>query len=533
MSAANSIRVSAAAEGPPSRWWVWLRVLVLAALLASVAWAVAGTLHWPIVGDAPLLHYVCFLMDHGRLPYRDVFDMDMPGTYALEWAAIHLLGPGALAWRFADFALVAVIGGAMVAIAAPVDWLAGAFAGAMFALIHFRDGPTHTGQRDLMMTAMLLPACALLFWAVRRSHVTRSKGGASALPLACGVLLGMATIIKPDGVLFALALAVMLAVLLRGLQRPWAGPVLLVAAGYTLPLLVTAGWLWQHGALAAFVATCRGIVPYHASLGRPSLASLAVGSFPSVLMAITLPAIPVYVALRPWKSWEGAVLAICTGLGAVHYILQGKGFPYHRYPVEAFLLLLCALVLFPALRRGDWVRWPALLGVLLGACFLAPVSAQIACHYDWRNQEFNQMLAADLTQLGGQRLQNKVQCIDNTAGCPNTLYNLQMVQATGYLYSCYMLQPQPARFQDAYRAGFWKALQANPPQVIVVSDQDCFTMHRSFDILVRWPQLDGLLQSQYTLVAQRTPPHRVGWWRKPAVPFSYRIYVRKAGAGPV
>jgi len=76
-------------------------------------------------------------------------------------------------------------------------------------------------------------------------------------------------------------------------------------------------------------------------------------------------------------------------------------------------------------------------------------------------------------------------------------------------------------------------MQANPPEVIVVSDQDCFTMHRSFDILTRWPQFDGLLQSQYTLVAQRTPPHSVGWWRKPAAAFSYRIYVRKAGAGPV
>jgi len=533
MSAADSIRLSGTLGGTQSRLGTWLRVLVLAALLGSVAWAVAGTLHWPIVGDAPLLHYVCFLMDHGKLPYRDVFDMDMPGTYSLEWAAIHLLGPGALAWRFTDFVLVAVIGGAMVAISLPVDWLAGAFAGAMFALIHFRDGPTHTGQRDLMMTAMLLPACALLFWAARRTDVSKSRRGAPAALVGCGTLLGMATIIKPDGVLFALAIAAMLAVLLRGLRRPSGGFLLLVAAGYALPLLLAAAWLWRHGALAAFVATCRGIVPYHASLGRPSLASLAVGSFPSVLMAITLPAIPVYVALRPWKSWGGSVLAVCTGLGAVHYILQGKGFPYHRYPVEAFLLLLCALVLFPALRRGDWVRWPALVGVLLGACFLAPVSAQIACHYDWRNQEFNQMLAADLTQLGGQRLQNKVQCIDNTAGCPNTLYNLQLVQATGYLYSCYMLQPQPARFQDAYRAGFWRAMQANPPEVIVVSDQDCFTMHRSFDILTRWPQFDGLLQSQYTLVAQRTPPHSVGWWRKPAAAFSYRIYVRKAGAGPV
>ncbi len=179
MSAADSIRLSGTLGGTQSRLGTWLRVLVLAALLGSVAWAVAGTLHWPIVGDAPLLHYVCFLMDHGKLPYRDVFDMDMPGTYALEWAAIHLLGPGALAWRFTDFVLVAVIGGAMVAISLPVDWLAGAFAGAMFALIHFRDGPTHTGQRDLMMTAMLLPACALLFWARREATaiMTISRDG--------------------------------------------------------------------------------------------------------------------------------------------------------------------------------------------------------------------------------------------------------------------------------------------------------------------------------------------------------------------
>jgi len=34
----------------------------------------------------------------------------------------------------------------MVVIALPADWLAGVFAGAMFALIHFRDGPTTPGN---------------------------------------------------------------------------------------------------------------------------------------------------------------------------------------------------------------------------------------------------------------------------------------------------------------------------------------------------------------------------------------------------
>jgi len=36
-----------------------------------------------------------------------------------------------------------------------------------------------------------------------------------------------------------------------------------------------------------------------------------------------------------------------------------------------------------------------------------------------------------------------------------------------------------------------------------------------------------MLQNDYVLEKQFTPPHTVGWWRKPAVPYSYRVYVRK------
>jgi hypothetical protein len=146
------------------------RAAILFVLSASVLSAVIGTIHWPIVGDAPLLHYTTFLLDHGKAPYTQIVEMDLPGTYALEWAARHALGEGPLAWRLADFLLVGVCWLAMILIARHTDWLAGFWAGALFALIHFRDGPTHTGQRDLMMTAMLLPAVAALVYAVRTRH---------------------------------------------------------------------------------------------------------------------------------------------------------------------------------------------------------------------------------------------------------------------------------------------------------------------------------------------------------------------------
>ena len=496
-----------------------LRAAVILALALSVLSAVLGTIHWPIVGDSPLLHYTTFLLDHGKAPYTQIIEMDLPGTYALEWTARHALGSGPLGWRIADFLLVGLCWLSMISIAWDTDWLAGFFAGAIFALIHFRDGPTHTGQRDLMMTAMLLPAVALLFIAIRRRH--------NWIYTLSGLFLGMAAIIKPSGVFFAVVFLALLWIELRKLHRPTIGPLVDATLGFLIPVLIMAAWLMHYQALAAFISTMRGLGAYHASLGRPPLLNLIVGSFPSVLLAIAIPALPIFLIRKPWRHWHGQIILAGVVLGCFSYILQGKGFPHHRYPTEAFLTLLLSLLAFRALYRTDWLRYPAILTILLGALYLAPASASIANHFDWRNQEFNNELTADLNYLGGPALNNQIQCFDNTAGCINTLYNLQLVQATGYLYDCYSFQAKPSPFQDRYREDFLDAVRDADPKVLVVSDQDCFTMNRSFSRLDRWPQFQSFVQQNYTLLAQRTPPHAIGWWRHPSPPFSYRIYLRK------
>ena len=516
-----------------------LRILIVLVLSASVLWAAIGTIHWPIVGDAPLLHYVAFLIDHGKAPYRQIIEMDAPGTYALEWTAIHVLGPGPLAWRFADFLLIAACWLSMVSITWDEDWLAGFFGGAMFALIHFRDGPTHTGQRDLMMTAMLLPACAALFYAFRNKSTklptdpgapgpdsrTRVSTASPFLLTLFGLSLGMATIVKPSGLFFAAVFAILLWVHLRKLAQPKLPAFTAAILGFLIPLAITAAYLQHEHALTAFFITMHGLAAYHASLGRPSMLALIIGSFPSVLLAVAIPALPVFFAQKPWKTWQGQFVLAGVLLGCASYILQGKGFPYHRYPTEAFLLLLIGTLIFPLPQRTTWTRNFALL-TIIGALFLAPVSASIANHFDWRNQEFNRSLASNLTALG-PNLQNQIQCFDNTAGCINTLYNLQIVQATGYLYDCYAFQSKPSPYQDRYRHDFLATVQQAAPRILVVTDQDCFTMNRSFTRLDRWPQFLTFVAQNYTLTTQYTPHHTVGWWRHPSPPFSYRIYLRK------
>lgn len=511
------------------RWGVGL------ALVLTLLAALVGTRRWPLVGDAPALHYAVFLIDHGMAPYKQVVDIEMPGTYALEWAAIHWLGAGDAGWRAADFGLLGVCLASMVAIAWPVDWMIGVFAGTLFALVHLRDGPANAGQRDLMMTALLLVATACLFVADRRGMEREGGWRRSLAAAGFGFFVGAATLIKPSGVLFGVVFAGLMLWRLIAAARPWASFLAWSVAGFALPIAAAAWWLTAHGGLGSFLEASRTVVAYHASLGRKPLAALVVGSFPTVLLLVAVPALPLLLVERRWKTWWAIVFVAGAVLGAASYVVQGKGFPYHRYPTEAFLLLLCGWLLLAGLQERGWQQWAATAGLLAGGLWLGPNCAWIACHFDWRNQEFNRMLQADLTTLqepgvlgqGTGSLNGRVQCIDVTSGCLNTLYNMGLVQSTGYLSDCYALQPEQTPVSEAYRDGFMRAMQANPPEVLVVTDQECFSLRHSWKLPLRWPEFEAMLETQYRLVAQRTPPHRIGWWRHAVEPNSYRLYVRE------
>ncbi|MDP9037668.1 MAG: hypothetical protein M3O02_00160, partial [Acidobacteriota bacterium] len=81
---------------------------VTAALLLSALLAAAFSWRWPLVGDASLIHYIAFLIERGWAPYRQLGDMNLPGAFLVELAAMHLFGTGALAWRLFDGTLCAL-----------------------------------------------------------------------------------------------------------------------------------------------------------------------------------------------------------------------------------------------------------------------------------------------------------------------------------------------------------------------------------------------------------------------------------------
>src|SRR5262249_55714460 len=152
-SARSSIKNSASrAEARPMTTWgralQTLIILALAVLVGALAWRSRG---WPLIHDAPLMHYVAARIREGAVPYRDLFDMNFPGVYLVHLLGLVVGGPGDGSFRALDLAvLAATLTGLGVALATFGRWavLSGM---ALFWLYPWGGGGWRAGQRDFLL----------------------------------------------------------------------------------------------------------------------------------------------------------------------------------------------------------------------------------------------------------------------------------------------------------------------------------------------------------------------------------------------
>ncbi|MGA7522139.1 MAG: glycosyltransferase family 39 protein [Acidobacteriaceae bacterium] len=486
-------------------------------------WFAVTTFHWPLVGDASLMHYVAFLMNHGRFPYRDVAEINMPGAFLTDDAVMHTLGPGSLAWRLFDLLLIVAATAAMVAIARPNDWFAGLFSGVLLGLLHGRDGIFDMGQRDFVVAVLILVAYTALFRATRR--------GSPQWMFVFGLGAGMATSIKPPFLLLAPAVLIFLLIARPTKARPQLAFILYASAGFVLPLVAICVWLWHAHALHSLVFVTSGLVRYHASLARRPLSYLLIHSISPLLPLVVLWLLVAFFQQEGWPAWERMTLVLGAAIGLLSFVVQGKGYPYQRYPFLAFLLLLMGLDFTAAARKRGLPRMAGVAGLAFGILFVAPASARIASRYDWRNTDFVTFLRQDLNRLGGPKLSGRVQCLDTNGGCYNALYDSRLIQSTGFLYDEFLFGPERNGVVAASRKEFWNSVQAHPPAVFIVVNNLFPVGPPGFGKLALWPQFDSYLQANYLIYDTVSPPPP-RWWNRQNHRRGYRIYLIRAQSPP-
>jgi len=188
-----------APEAPPVkraiRWLAsqWFTALLIALLLVPLTLllllAAAHSLQWRYVTDAPIMLYMGYLMDvHGYVPYRDFFDMNMPGTY-LTYAGIgRYFGYDDLPVRHADLMWLALLLATTALMMRIFGLRALWLAAVLFGLRYLKYRGAMSLQREYL--ALLPVALALLC-------LTLPKVGPRVRGFFCAFFFAIAATYKP------------------------------------------------------------------------------------------------------------------------------------------------------------------------------------------------------------------------------------------------------------------------------------------------------------------------------------------------
>lgn len=462
------------------------------------------------------MHYIVFLMSKGFAPYRDIVDMNMPGSYMLEAFAIRLFGPDASGWFLYVLCSFALAFLASCWIAGPKRRLAGIIAASFTCIYQLSDGPWDLGQRDWILTVLLLLAFGCLFQFLRDDRI--------AWVFGVFFFAGTAACIKPPAIIFSLFILCGLFAIAR--RSPARITALACAAclGTFVPVFAVILFLLKWRAVASFVIVLKGLVPYYASLHKLSLLKLTTRFGKHLLFPLLAGSVLFGVNLKndteeASHSKESWFLIGAIGCSLFLYLSQGKGFPYHLYAGVGFVSLLTVLEAQKSLSARGLRALVGAVTIVMLAVVIPAVYLRYEFNLDYSSDTLNS-LEADIVRLGGQRLAGRVQCLDMTAaGCINVLYRQEIVQSTGFIYDFYLFPSHSTAVSDSLQGRFFDEVSKNPPKVFVLSEQTWPDDVYNYDQLNRWPKFNEFLAERYTLTKQYTRTSEDG--------AGYRIYELK------
>ena len=345
-----------------SRWpVVWLGLLGVYLLALAVT-----SLSRVMYQDAPIMLYSAFLVDRLQfVPYRDFFDNQMPGVYAVNIAIGRLSQYSELGVRWVDVGALALLLAVTFGILRRFGKLAGWCAAIYVGILYLASGEFLSLQREFLL---LLPLSAATWVALARPVPHALKA------LIVGVLLGLVATIKPQATL-AFAVLVASIAFAPGPHNAASGMharhsrtksrvavVALAALGFVMPLIVMLEWLRRNGALTAFWDMAVHYWPlYNALSGSPRPHVILSGAARvwyvlghSVTFGVH-PGLPLLAAavLGTWRVWPSSLavperrhsvitlvaLAVASWLSVA---VAGKFYAYHWLPFQYFAILLAA-----------------------------------------------------------------------------------------------------------------------------------------------------------------------------------------------
>ena len=453
-------------------------VLVLAILL-FVAVAVPY-LHLPLSGENAYFAHFAWRVREGAIPYRDLWDQNMPGALGIELLAERVFGPRAAAIRAFDTIWMAITLGLLHRVGSRSLSPLSASVGVVLAIAtYFTFGHHPTAQRDGFCLLFLLVAV------VAATEAPRSARGGVLAGLVVGLCAAAVSLLKPPVAIVAVVPAV--AVLTRDRSGVVARAAAL-AVSFSVPTLALVLYLWRNAALAPFYDSVVLFNREYLGVGRDRFALFAgLFGFAARNPVVPIGMLGIFAGLTSSRTRLLAIFSVSCLLSA---LLQGKLTDYHLVP---FLLMLCLWSghgVVVALRDARFAPLSRLAAVAMIAVFAFSFVEAF---------RFEKMpgIWLSLVRTGGasaRREEMEVAGRIAEYSAPGESVLVWGIGTAGFIHT-FAHRPSPTRFTTNYpfsldrpdselvtrwRAEFLAALRAQPPRLVLVVEGD------------RWPGIGNL-----------------------------------------
>ncbi len=481
---------------------------ILLGVLALLLFIQAGfSLQWPIAHDEAPLFYEAFLMrSEGRIPYRDIFDFQMPGSFAAYYALGRLGGFNAPGIRILDILILTAL---LVVTYFSIQRFGktSAFAAAiLFGLKYLQGGPSMSLQREYLLLIFI----ALAVWVSMRDDLTLKHR------FTLGLLFGLSAVIKPHAAIGLLPILLfdmsdMIKRRRLTLLNAVTASVLPASAGFFAPILVVFAWLALNNALTPFFTIATNYWPLYAQINgqlvitpkaeRLSFLLDQVWRLGGYGVWIIPAAIGVYLNQNK-RVYLLASLALCY---AIYPALSGQFFSYHYIPFVYFIILLASLAVSSLGQSPSLTRQFSaliLLAVILinvrpSSAFLRQLEGRSVITSTYRANEIARFLENNL------RDGDTVQPLDWTGGTLLAMLETRTHIATAYVFDFYFYHHVSTPYIQSLRADFMRQLQAAPPRFVIEVTALDKPWVGGEDTSRDFPELRAFLNGNYSITIQK------------------------------
>ena len=437
------------------------------------------SLRWKIVHDVTLLHYIAFLIDrYDYVPYRDIYDFNMPGAYLFHMLIGRTVGYGDLGFRLFDLMWLGCILAITWKIMGRYGWNVAWGSTLMVGFGYLAAGPWVSLQRDWVLILPLSLAIAT---------ACSDRLGCKRRYFLIGTFLGIAVAIKPHAVLAFPVLMAFEILKNHSSQRPTRKRLFFVCCIFSItalliPVMAVFLWIWRLGGISPFVEIITKYLPLYAQLSGQHEALLGMERlrylFSSVfklgnigLLAASA-CLGAYIVLAEDGELANKRLAYLLvaliGVFILYTSIYAKFWPYHWMPMKYCLYLLSGLCLVPPLRRESnrIRRWfPLLLfGIVICTLLIQASGNAIFLPKSAKEHRIERVANFLLTHC---REGDKVQPLDWTEGTIGGMLKARCNIATPFICDFHFYHNVSNSYIQSLRNRFLKALVKTMPRFII------------------------------------------------------------------